>query len=138
MGESSPAGSRISCALFPFSGGSMRVLPLAIGAVALLASVGLLADDPKLVLLQDTRCPKRLDHSPRYTRSQQLLIHHRNRHRAAAAQPAVSQDVGDVAVIVDNGAIIVPPATLNAFDLDSQSLLFTPSSGGFSVASGAP
>ena len=116
----------------------MRVLPLAIGAVALLASVGLLADDPKLVLLQDTRGPKRIDHSPRYTRSQQLLIHHRNRHRAAAAAPAVSQDVGDVAVIVDNGAIIVPPTTLNAFDLDSRNIVFTPAPGGFSVASAAP
>jgi hypothetical protein len=43
------------------------------------------------------------------------------------------QDQGDIAVIEDDGAIIVPP---NEFDLKNRSLVFTPENGGYSVARG--
>lgn len=42
-----------------------------------------------------------------------------------------SQDVGDVAVIEDDGAIIIPPSK---FDLKNRSLLFTPDGDGYGIA----
>ncbi|HKP84597.1 MAG TPA: hypothetical protein VJZ26_00790 [Blastocatellia bacterium] len=44
-----------------------------------------------------------------------------------------AQDQGDVAVIEDDGTIIVPP---NEFDLKNRSVLFTPEEGGYRVARG--
>lgn len=41
-----------------------------------------------------------------------------------------SQDVGDIAVIEDNGTIISPPSK---FDLKNRSLLFTPDGDGYSI-----
>ncbi|MBI4461018.1 MAG: hypothetical protein HY648_13300 [Acidobacteria bacterium] len=47
---------------------------------------------------------------------------------------AASVDIGNVAVIPDDGTLVLP---INFFDLDRRSLTFQPASGGFSVRAGA-
>lgn len=70
-----------------------------------------------------------------YRDSYQLLLHQRNAARLAAAPAAVSYDAGDVAVIVDNGAIIVPAQPEKRHDLALPSALaFTPEGAGLTVA----
>lgn len=55
--------------------------------------------------------------------------------QARPAQPAVNTDVGNIAVIEDDGTLFFPQ---NIFDLDNRSLLFTrQSNGGYLVAAGA-
>jgi hypothetical protein len=112
---------------------------LAFCACPMLAAVTLLADDPLPLLWEDTGGFKKIDSSPGHSGSKQLLIHHRNRFRAASAAAAMTQDVGDVAVVVDNGAIIVPPVDIHPFDLAvPASVVFTPALAGYSVAFAAP
>lgn len=113
----------------------MRARPFGVALTAVLASATLVANDPSSFLVGNSGPFKRIDTSPSHERSRQLLIHQRNRTRAAAAPVAQSQDIGDVAVIVDNGAILVPPTAGHPFDLTAPSaIVFTPSTGGFSVA----
>jgi hypothetical protein len=61
------------------------------------------------------------------------------RHRAAegrpaplaAATPGASADVGEIAVIQDEGDLVAPP---NAFDLPGTGLRFAPRAGGYDVS----
>lgn len=79
-------------------------------------------------------CGTRADHS---LHSKALLLHAENVKRLSNLQlaPSVSAnfDDGDVAVLVDDGTLLRPPAA-NPFDLDGLTLLFTPNaSGGYNV-----
>ena len=61
------------------------------------------------------------DGSDRFRKSRELVRHAVNQAQLASqgfvATAAVSIDVGDVAVIVDNGSILIPPRPANPFDL---------------------
>ncbi len=78
----------------------------------------------------------RLDPSPRWRVLESLWIHQQATERRAAfpslgPRAATSADVGDIAVIRDEGDVVVPP---NAFDLKGVGLRFTRnSSGGYDV-----
>jgi uncharacterized protein (TIGR03437 family) len=52
----------------------------------------------------------------------------------AQTQPAQARDAGNIAIIDDDGTILVPA---NAFDLPYRSLRFTPDGAGYRVAAGA-
>lgn len=70
------------------------------------------------------------DASGPYRKSQELVRHARNVARLAGTPSAAAQsaDIGDVAVIVDNGQILIPPRPANPFDLaEPSSLSFVPS-----------
>jgi hypothetical protein len=113
----------------------MRARSFAVVLTAVVASVTLAADNPSSFLVGNSGPFKRIDTSPAHERSRQLLLHQRNQARAAAAPAAQSQDIGDVAVIVDNGAILVPASAGHPFDLTAPSaIVFTPTTGGFGVA----
>ncbi len=71
--------------------------------------------------------------------SQELVRHARNQARIAAqglVMPAIqSTDVGDVAVIVDNGSILIPPKPATPFDLAVPGAIsWTPGVDAFDVA----
>ncbi|MCH8299411.1 MAG: carboxypeptidase regulatory-like domain-containing protein, partial [Candidatus Marinimicrobia bacterium] len=79
-------------------------------------------------------CGTRADHS---LHSRAKLIHANNMKRLSKIQfaPSISMDFDedDVAVMVDDGTLIRPPAA-NPFDLDGMTLLFTPNDkGGYDV-----
>jgi len=78
-----------------------------------------------------------LDRDPRDALFDALWIHeapHRDRSPRAFETQAATADVGEVAVIQDNGDIILPP---NAFDLGGIGLTFVPNAaGGFDVRRG--
>lgn len=116
----------------------MRPRFLAAGLAALLASATAIAGGPGPAGWAQDQPIKRVDHDRVHQRSQNRLIHHRNRFRAAAAAAAVSQDVGDVAVLVDNGAMLIPARDPNLRDLPLPvSLSFVPTADGFSVSMGS-
>jgi hypothetical protein len=113
----------------------------AVSLTGLLASMTLIADEPWSLLWINPGAIKHIDISPRQTRSHQLLVHQRNQLRIAAtgASPAVSQDIGNIAVVVDNGSILLPPTVNNPIDLAlPTNIVFTPSSAGFDVAFASP
>lgn len=59
-----------------------------------------------------------------YRLSQERLRHQRNQERltsSGASAVIQSADVGDVAVVVDNGSILIPPRPANPFDLGTPS-----------------
>lgn len=78
------------------------------------------------------------DGTGRFRKSQELVRHARNQARLAsqgAAASATSFDAGNVAVIVDNGRILIPPRPATPFDLAVPSgLRFVPGTDAFSVA----
>jgi hypothetical protein len=70
-----------------------------------------------------------------YRYSSQWLLHQRNQARLASAPAVNSADMGDVVVIADNGAIIIPPSSATVFDLPLPlTLSFTPRGQGFLVS----
>ena len=70
-----------------------------------------------------------------YRYSAQWLLHQRNQARLSSAPAASSADMGDVVVIADNGAIVVPPSSATVFDLPLPfTLSFTPRGQGFFVS----
>ncbi|MCH8289165.1 MAG: hypothetical protein IID12_08685, partial [Candidatus Marinimicrobia bacterium] len=80
-------------------------------------------------------CGTRADHA---LHLKSILSHAENVKRLSKIQlaPSVSADFddGDVAVMVDDGTLLIPPGS-NPFDLDGLTLLFTPNgSGGYDVA----
>src|SRR5215471_8705972 len=66
------------------------------------------------------------------------LRHVAHKTRAGAVQtldastdtPGLSADIGDTAVIVDNGSLVLPA---NAFDLKSRSITFNPGGDGYQI-----
>ena len=108
---------------------------LAIGLAALFVSATWAADESKSILFEDTGPFKHVDETSAHRLSRQMLLHERNRIRLASAPNAVSQDVGDIAVIADNGAILIQPRPASPFDLPlPTNLTFTPTATGFNVA----
>ena len=82
------------------------------------------------------------DGSGPYRKGEELVRHARNLARlaevGAVSAAAQSIDVGDVAVIVDNGQILIPPRPANPFDLAQPfSISFvTSGAGAFAVSAG--
>jgi hypothetical protein len=75
-----------------------------------------------------------VDGNPRGRLAEALWLHRaaRGRMRRDATEPApAAQDVGDIAVLQDQGDIVLPA---NGFDLAGSSLRFTPSGSGYAIA----
>jgi hypothetical protein len=109
--------------------------PTLVATLLLAGSVALAKDEPKSIRWEETGTFKHVDGTGPHRTSHEILKHLRNQARLAAAPSAVSQDVGDVAVIVDNGAIIIPPQPANPFDLPVPvNIRFAPNAGGFDVS----
>ena len=86
--------------------------------------------------------PEHADGTDQFMKSRETLRHLRNQERLAAQggspPPIQSFDSGDVAVIVDNGSILIPPKPATPFDLAVPSgLLFTPGVDAFTVSATA-
>lgn len=77
---------------------------------------GYAADEPKSINWEQTGPFKHVDGTGPHNTSQQLLLAQRATGIASSGVP-VSQDVGNVAVVVDNGKIFVQPKPGNPFDL---------------------
>lgn len=115
---------------------SNRLKPwLVCGLCFIAASLTFAAPEPKSIHWYETGPFQHADGSGPYRKSQELLRHLRNLKRIAAAGPTAtapssqSADIGDVAVIVDNGRILIPPRPANPFDLPLPSgLRFDPGS----------
>ncbi|HLE62705.1 MAG TPA: hypothetical protein VI750_06190, partial [Pyrinomonadaceae bacterium] len=77
-------------------------------ALLLVASMAFGNDGSQVILPRNTEPFKRVDRSGLENTHAELLRHQRNMaRRTQVASAAVSQDVGDVAVVVDNGSIII-------------------------------
>jgi hypothetical protein len=119
-----------------------RAATLAVcGFCAVTSVLTFAAPEPKSILWHDTGA-KHVDDSGRLRRSRELLRHARNMKRLASttARASVSADVGNVAVIVDNGRILIPPRPASPFDLAVPSALrFDPagSTNSFAVSAAA-
>lgn len=78
------------------------------------------------------------DGSDRFRKSRELVRHAVNQAQLASqgfvATAAVSIDVGDVAVIVDNGSILIPPKPASPFDLTVPSGLKFAAGSDFTVS----
>jgi hypothetical protein len=114
---------------------------VACGVCAIASVLTYAAPDPKSILWHDTGA-KHVDDSGPFRRSRELLRHARNMKRLASAPlaAAVSADVGNVAVVVDNGRILIPPRPASPFDLAVPSgLRFDPAgtSSAFAVSATA-
>lgn len=85
--------------------------------VLLFATTAMAEPEPKTILFEDSGPFKHVDGTGSHRNSHNLLLNQRNQVNIATAAAPESVDVGDVAVIVDNGAIIVQPAPASPFDL---------------------
>lgn len=107
---------------------SRRVATVVVCALASVLTYA--APEPKSIPWSATGPYKHVDDSGRHRRTRERLRSIRNEKRLAATKPAtpiVSADVGDVAVIVDNGSILIPPRSASPFDLPTPSALrFSP------------
>lgn len=95
------------------------------------AATAFAASEPKSIHWYETGPFRHVDGSGPYRKSQEMLRHLRNERRIAAAGLSgvanQSADVGEVAVIVDNGRILIPPRPASPFDLSVPSgLRFDP------------
>lgn len=92
--------------------------------IGLLISPAAMAEPPrKSIPFTDTAGFERVDGSGWHRQSFQRLLHARNAEVRARTPAAEGLDVGDVAVIVANDAIVVPPDPGNPFDLPVPSAL---------------
>lgn len=116
-----------------------RNVVLSIVGLLLTTLMAFAKEEPKSIPWDQTGPFKHVDGSGPYRKSAELLRHQRNMARLAASgqyvADAVSADVGDVAVIVDNGAILIPPRLANLFDLTlPTNITFMPGVDQFDVA----
>ena len=110
-------------------------------ALLLIASITFGSDGPQLIVPQPPKAFENFDRSGRENTKAELFQHQRNvaRRAGAASAAAVSEDVGDVAVVVDNGSIISQPRPANPIDLVLPiNINFNPTAGGFAVAFAPP
>ena len=80
-------------------------------------------------------CGTRSDHML-HSKAIKLNALQKSRLRKIQFVPKVTadSDVGDLAIIEDDGSLTLPPSPANPFDLDKKTLLFTPNgSGGYDV-----
>ncbi|MFQ6026848.1 MAG: hypothetical protein ACE5Q6_04950, partial [Dehalococcoidia bacterium] len=118
------------------------VLVAALG-VFLSTSTTFTMEEPKSIPWEDTGPFTKLDDTGDSRLIQELLRHQRNQIRrgiSVSTGPSTnSEDVGDVAVIVDNGDILIPPKPANPLDLaDGTGIALSPTAGGFDVSAPAP
>lgn len=93
------------------------------------------APEPKSIPWDDTGGFDHVDGSGMQREGHSLLLHQRNAANIAASAGAESQDIGDIAVIVDNGSILTQPAGPNLFDLASGTAIhLSPGTDEFSLA----
>lgn len=111
---------------------------LSLLALVMVASVVFGNDGLQEFLPQNAGPFKHVDRSSRQNIRAEWFRHQRNvakRKGAASPAAAVSQDVGDVAVIVDNGSIVIQPTPANPIDFVlPTNVNFNPAAGGFTVA----
>jgi len=109
---------------------------LSVVALLLVASMTFGDDGLQQILPENTGPFKHVDRSSRENSRAEIFQHQRNlARRTRPASAAVSQDVGDVAVVVDNGSIIIQPTPANPIDLPlPTNLNFNPAAEGFAVA----
>ena len=117
----------------------VRIVILGALSFALTAGAAMAKEEPKSIPWDDTGPFEHVDGTGPPRTSHEFLNHERNVARLAAMgatiADAVSQDVGDVAVIVDNGGIIIPARPANLFDLPLPSgLSFVPGADDFTVS----
>ncbi len=108
-------------------------------ALAITAAPAFSAEIPKSIPWVDTGPFDHVDGSGPHRDSANLVIQSRAAQLAANPLAAkMSRDVGDVAVIVDDGTLIIPPTPQNLYDLASgTTITFVPGTGDFAVSSAA-
>lgn len=112
---------------------TQRTLTLASVGLLLVSSLAFAATEPKSIPWEATGPFLHVDGSGPHRDSHNLVLHSRAAKLAANPNAAASQDVGDVAVIVDDGTLIIPARPANLFDL-SGVLTFVPGVGEFTVS----
>lgn len=75
------------------------------------------AEEPKSINWEETGPFRHVDGTGPHNTSRQLLLAQRAKSLDATSATPVSQDVGNVAVVVDNGKIFIQPRPGNPFDL---------------------
>lgn len=96
------------------------------------------APKEKTIPFVDSGPFQHVDGSGPHRDSMNILAQARAAHITASATAPASRDVGDVAVIVDDGTLIIPPQAPNLFDIPAGTTIsFSPGAGDFSVSSAA-
>src|SRR5262245_31319547 len=114
-----------------------KLAPMAAALLVLAISIAFSLEQPESLPFEQTGSFKHIDVDNSTSLARALLQRQRNLRRPAQPPAAVSQDIGDVAVVVDNGVIVNPPHPAHSIDLaPGTKLTFTPAAGGFSVNSG--
>ncbi len=108
-------------------------------ALAITAAPAFTAEIPKSIPWVDTGPFDHVDGSGPHRDSANLVIQSRAAKLTANPLAAkMSRDVGDVAVIVDDGTLIIPPIPPNPYDIAPGTTIdFAPGTGDFSVSSAA-
>ena len=108
------------------------------GGVVLLMSMGAFADTEHNDIRAVNSPFDHYDGSDRFRKSRELVRHAVNQSQLSSqgyvASAAESIDVGDVAVIVDNGSILIQPKPANPFDLTVPSGLNFAAGSDFTVS----
>ena len=109
---------------------------LCLGSLLMLTTLAFGKSALKSIPWQDTGRFQHVDGSGRHRNSFERLKHQRNQAKVQAASAATSVDVGNVAVIADNGSIILQPRPAKPIDLTlPTNLNFIPAgTGAFAVA----
>ena len=98
-----------------------------LAATLLAASMVNAATEEKTIPWVDTGPFKHVDGSGPHRDSTNILAQARAAHITANANVPASRDVGDVAVIVDDGTLIIPPIAAHLFDiLAGTTITFAP------------
>ena len=113
------------------------VKPISVLATALLvASIANAAPKGKSIPFVDSGPFQHVDGSGPHRDSMNILAQARAAHISANANVPESRDVGDVAVIVDDGTLIIPPRPPKLYDIPTGTILtFTPGADEFTVSS---
>lgn len=112
------------------------IVTVAVLSLLFVSSLTFAAKIPKSIPWVDTGPFEHVDGSGPHRDSTNFVLHARAAQLTANANAPASRDVGDVAVIVDDGTLIIPPIPPNPYDLGTT-LTFVPGAGDFSVSSAA-
>jgi len=114
----------------------LRVFFSFVAAIVTATSIVNAAPEEKTIPFMDSGPFKHVDGSGPHRDSMNILAHARAAHITANANAPANRDVGDVAVIVDDGTLIIPPQAPNPYDiLAGTTISFSPGGGGFLVGS---
>ncbi len=115
-----------------------RIIALVALALLFAGSTTFAAKIPKSIPWEDTGPFEHIDGSGPHRDSHNKVLQARAAKLTANASAPASADVGDVAVIVDDGTLIIPPTPPNLFDIAAGTTIsFAPGAGDFSVSSAA-